>query len=252
MKSKSVATLVGMLVLLISVLLAPIASGSEGAEIALEPTPVEVMPGDIFEVTLTIGGVPDPGLAAYDFTITFDPAIIAVDSIEGLQPDFADAMAVNIDNDSGSLSFADVLAAMEGPSGDIALARIIGTAASSASESSSLHFETADIRDPDGVPITATATDGEVSTGSSTTGDVTATPEATASPAATATTTPVATPTPVTTPASEATPNTGNPDGASGSARSTSMNWPLIGGIIGGVLVLAIVLYLLARRRGTT
>jgi hypothetical protein len=117
-------------------------------------------------VTLKITDVPEPGMAAYDFKITFTPGVIEFGTSksghEWPDPDYGTPFTFKVDNAAGHISFNDVFTDTPAPSGDITLAVLHGTATATESAATALHFEKADIKDPDGAPILATVTDGQV------------------------------------------------------------------------------------------
>jgi len=141
-------------------------AAAQVTEIFLDPTPVELEPGDSFTVTLNINDVSSPGMAAYDFRLTFTPGVIEFDTNVGdhewLDPDYGTPFAFSVDNVAGEISFNDIYASIPAPSGDITLVVLHGTATASGSATTALHFDKAEIKDPDGIDIPATVTDGEV------------------------------------------------------------------------------------------
>ena len=161
---KLLATVVATIILLVCL---PLSATAQVASIILDPTPVEVVSGDTFTVTLKINDVPAPGMAAYDFKITFTPGVIEFDTAkmnhDWPDPDFSDPFAFDVDNAAGWISFNDILGgAPPHPSGDITLVVLHGTATFTGSETTPLHFDKADIMDFNGDPISATSADGEV------------------------------------------------------------------------------------------
>lgn len=141
-------------------------SPSQTAQILLDPTPVEVVSGNAFTVTLKINNVPEPGMAAYDFKITFTPGVIQFsenkDDHEWPDPYYETPFAFNVDNAVGFIAFNDIFAETPAPSGDITLVVLHGTAVATESATTVLHFEKAIIKYPDGTTIPATVADGEV------------------------------------------------------------------------------------------
>ncbi len=159
---------IGLIILLaVSMLAAPVlAMGASSADIALDPTSVEVESGEAFTVTLRIAAIPEPGMAAYDFRITFTPGVIEFATSEHDHEwpdnDYGSPLVFNVDNAAGHISFNDINLAIPAPSGDITLAVLHGTATSTESVSTDLRFDKADIVDPDGEDITAIVTYGEI------------------------------------------------------------------------------------------
>lgn len=141
-------------------------AAAQVTEIILDPTPVEVEPGDSFTVTLNINDVTAPGMAGYDFRLTFTPGVIEFGTNEGdhdwPDPDYGTPFAFSADNTAGYISFNDIYTSIPAPTGDITLVVLHGTAVSPGSATTALHFDKADIIDSDGLPISATVTDGEV------------------------------------------------------------------------------------------
>ncbi len=168
MKARLVRIAISMLLVLgVGMLAVPVPTQSAPpAEITLDPTPVEVETGEPFEVTLKIEGIPEPGMAAYDFWITFTPGVIqfatSVGDHEWPDPNYGTPFVFTVDNVAGRISFNDIYTAIPAPSGDITLAVLHGTAIATESVSTDLHFDKSDIKDPDGADIPATVTDGEV------------------------------------------------------------------------------------------
>ncbi len=117
-------------------------------KLLLTPSEVEVFTGDSFSVIIKVTGVDTPGLAAYDIGITFNPSVIQIDSVVGVNADFGEPLAVNIDNTAGEVNFADVITDLEGPTGSISLVKINGTAVSEEAASTSLEFSKTDLTNP--------------------------------------------------------------------------------------------------------
>lgn len=160
---KALATLVATVTLLV---LLPLSAVAQGPEIVLDPTPVEVRSEDPFSVTLAIENIPEPGLAACDFTITFVPSVIQfgenVGDHDWTDPDFGEPFAFNVDNTAGSISFNDILMAGPYSNGNITLVTLHGTATSTESANTALHFDKTKMLYLTGAEITATVADGEV------------------------------------------------------------------------------------------
>lgn len=141
-------------------------AAAQVTEVILDPTPVDVEPGDSFTVTLQINDIPPAGLAAYDFGITFTPGVIEFDTNvadhDWPDPDYGQPFAFIVDNVTGDISFNDIYASLPAPSGNITLVVLHGTVVSPGAATTDLHFDKADIKDPDGIDIPANVTDGEV------------------------------------------------------------------------------------------
>jgi len=141
-------------------------AAAQVTEIILNPTPVDVEPGDSFTGTLEINDVSAPGVAGYDFRITYTPGVIEFATLVGdhdwLDPDYGEPFVFGIDNAAGYITFNDIYAILPAPTGNITLVTLHGTAVSPGSATSDLFFDTADIVDTGGIPIVATVTDGEV------------------------------------------------------------------------------------------
>lgn len=108
-------------------------------------------------------------MAAYDFKITFTPGVIEFagepqdyTQHEWPDPAYGEPFVFNVNNTAGSVSFNDIYTGIPAPSGDITLVVLHGTATATESATTPLNFEKAYIADPDGEPITATVTVGEV------------------------------------------------------------------------------------------
>ena len=161
----AVLLVVTVLVLAVAVL----AQGSgETTEVLLDPTPVQVGPGSPFTIALMVNYVPDPGISCYDFEITFLPGVIefaeTVGDHEWPDTNWGGPLCLNVDNAGGSISFNDIsMDSPPYPTGNFTLVVLHGNATSPVTATSALHFDKADIMDPDGEPIApATVSDGEV------------------------------------------------------------------------------------------
>lgn len=166
MSSRLIKAVSGIIIVL-TFLIFPVSPAiAQGEAIILTPTPVEVVSGNSFTVTLQISDIPAPGMNAYNFKITYTPGVIEFGTTAGdhewPDPDYGTPMVLNVDNAAGFISFNDVFATTPAPSGNITLVVLHGTATSAASATTALHFEKAAIKDYDGAPIPATVTDGEV------------------------------------------------------------------------------------------
>ena len=127
------------------------------------PSEVEIFSGGTFSVTVWMRGVIAPGLAAYAIGITFDPSVIQINSVVGLDSDFGEPLAANIDNTTGNVNLADLITAEEGPVGNISLVQINGTAIAEATATTSLEFTGIDLTDPNGDPLAPLVTiNGEI------------------------------------------------------------------------------------------
>ena len=160
---KALAVLVATITLMIFL---PLSAAAQSPEIVLDPTPVEVRSEDPFSVTLAINNIPEPGLAACDFTITFVPSVIQfgenVGDHDWTDPDFGEPFAFKVDNSAGSISFNDILMTGPYPDGSITLVTLHGTATATESASTALHFDKTKVLYLTGAEITATVVDGEV------------------------------------------------------------------------------------------
>ena len=160
---KVLAVLLATITLLVFL---PLSAAAQGPEIVLDPTPVEVRSEDPFYVTLAINNIPESGLAACDFMITFTPSVIQfgenVGDHDWTDPDFGEPFAFKVDNAAGSISFNDILMTGPYPDGSITLVTFHGTATTTESASTALHFDKANILYLTGAEITATVADGEV------------------------------------------------------------------------------------------
>ena len=167
MKAK-LGTITISVLLVLGLLAAPVVGQSalSVAQICLDPTPVEAGSGQAFTVTLKIDSIPEPGMAAYDFRITFTPGVIEFatgkSDHEWPDPDYGQPFVFNVDNSAGYVSFNDICTDIPAPSGNITLVVLHGTAVATESLATSLHFDKGDILDPDGERIAATVTDGGV------------------------------------------------------------------------------------------
>ena len=154
-----------VLALLLSAVPAFSASAVTTTEILLDPTPVEVVSGDPFTVTLKINDIPAPGVYIYLFTITYNSSVIQFGELVGdhdwSDPIFGAPTAFAVDNSAGSISFTD-FELFTPASGNVTLVTLHGTATATESASTALQFDTVDIMDFNGNDIPATVTDGEV------------------------------------------------------------------------------------------
>jgi PKD repeat protein len=155
-----------LLALLVLVMPAVPALAVVSAGIWLDPTPRNVIAGQPFTVTLKIDNVPGPGMAGYDFKITYDKNVINFSTNqsahEWLDPTYGTPFAFNVRNDLGYISFNDYYTGTPAPSGNLTLVRLHGTAVAAGTGSTALHFDKADIIYPDASPISETVTDGLV------------------------------------------------------------------------------------------
>ncbi len=127
-----------------------------------------VVPGGSVTLPITArdipGSGPGTGLAAFDFTIGFDPAVVNVTSVDpGAAPfDDPSTLTVIIDDVAGTVSFSNFLAAIEGPHGDIIVANLNVSAAGAAGTTDTLALAITTLADAGGSDIAATAVDGRV------------------------------------------------------------------------------------------
>ena len=75
-------------------------------------------------VYLTGSGDSAMGLAAYDFTLTWDASVFRVDSVAGGDAPFSGTTVGTIDNTGGSVKFVEAITAYPGPTGSFIVARV--------------------------------------------------------------------------------------------------------------------------------
>lgn len=166
MRSKASKILVALVASITLLLCLPLTAAAQGPEILLDPTPVNVLSGDPFTVALRINNIPPPGMALYDFRITYNPSVINFDVNEGdhswPHPAYGTPLFLNVDNTAGSISFNDTYTTVPHPNGSLTLVVLHGTAISALPSSTTLHFDKVDIMNPSATLVPAEVTDGEV------------------------------------------------------------------------------------------
>ena len=204
--------------------------------------------GETGTVEITANNFTDPdGLAGFDFTLAFDPAVIQMDGVRGGDAPFAQAPVFNIDNVAGQVKFNSIQISMiPGPTEDLLIAQIDITAVGGGNTDLTLSIQPGGFIDTTAAEISAGVTNGRITVLVPPTATPTATPNPISTPAPTA----MSVPTPPLSPESaraalgsleplmEPTSESGGPAG-----------WGIV--LIGGVVAFAGIGagYFLARRR---
>jgi len=212
--------------LLLGLLLPTSLAQASGVTVTVD-APTKVTAGDDFTARVNITGVTN--FDACDYVVVFDSAVLRLDSVS--------------DGDIGGTTIP-VVATKEFSAGRIKVVEnVAGTPGVTGSGYLAvLHFHALasgdiDIEFEDGCLSDNTATEIPASWGSDSVNEPAgSTPPPSSEPS------PEPTPTPAPSPSSE--PTSPLPPTPS----TTEFNWPLIGGIIGGVIVIGIIVYLLKRR----
>jgi hypothetical protein len=182
---------------------APSSVALTGEVIRFNPASSTVGPGDVFVLDVVVDNVVD--LGAFEFTVTFDPAVVHMQSATmgsflGSTGRTVVALPLSIDNTGGSVTYGGfTFGSAAGPSGTGTVAQL--TLQAVAAGSSSLDFSAAQLADTQAHVLgPLTKSSGSVTVSG---GGVTSTPTrtGTATPTATRTPTPTQTPTRTTTPA---------------------------------------------------
>ncbi len=97
------------------------------------------------------------GLGAYDFRVSYNPAVIRVDDVIGGKAPFGAIAAKNIDNAAGQVAFNGFQAAQTGPRGDVLVAYLAVTAVATTWSTTPINTTIVTLVDTTGANIAATA-----------------------------------------------------------------------------------------------
>ncbi|MBI4332934.1 MAG: hypothetical protein HY673_16830 [Chloroflexi bacterium] len=118
--------------------------------------------GKSVRIPVTVKNITAPGgLAVYDFTVRYNPAVIRVDDVVGGMPPFDTPAAKNIVD--GRVFFNGLQTGVPGPKGDIIVAYLVVTAVATTLSTTPLDITINTLADPNGVAIPAAAVRGWVS-----------------------------------------------------------------------------------------
>jgi len=169
-RMKKGLAVVGLVILPLALLLAPVSLGAqpETTTVRIDPASQDVGPGATFTVDVMIDDVVD--LGAFEFSIGFDPAVVNVDSVAigpflGSTGRTVVELPVDIDNVNGILSYgAFTFGDFAGPDGSGLLATVTLHALDLDEQAASvLDLYDTQVTDTAGVPITPiTEADGNV------------------------------------------------------------------------------------------
>ncbi|MBI2935040.1 MAG: hypothetical protein HYY29_05660 [Chloroflexi bacterium] len=128
----------------------------KGAVVYVRPAMLAV--GKSARLPVVIKNITAPaGLGAYDFKVTFDPAVIRVDEVSGGNAPFDSLAASSIDNGAGQVLFNAFNASIPGPTGDVIVAYLKVTATATTVSRSALNVTIVTLADADGAAIPAAA-----------------------------------------------------------------------------------------------
>ena len=164
-RTASKASVIFLTILIAAAMGAPIADAApSNLTVSVEPTELDLRPGDDFEVRLMIDGVED--LSAFEATIGYDPSVIELtDAAKG---DFLAstgrmtfAVGPQIDAEEGTIALGALSVGQEaGPNGSGVLATVSGTALTEGS--SALQLQKVQVFNTATEALSVVSGDGEV------------------------------------------------------------------------------------------
>ncbi len=99
--------------------------GSQTGNATVQVGSASIPQGQQAQVAVTVKGVNDPdGLGAYDFKITYNPAVINVVSVSGGQVPFSGTPTQKVTNTTGLVAFTTTHGSIPGPTGDVIVAYV--------------------------------------------------------------------------------------------------------------------------------